>query len=156
MKYTVESSREWYNNLPGKRASAGMIVRYDQKILMIKDDYKFALTFPGGVIDPDESAREAAIRETQEEVGLRIAPESVRFLSVAYIGEQNGFKDRFHFFFIADIDHMLSEAIHLEDGVEYYEWVRPEAVAAKAGDRGVYNGIARIIMSKDPVPYFEC
>ncbi|MBI3889580.1 NUDIX hydrolase, partial [Candidatus Saccharibacteria bacterium] len=63
-RYTLESSREWYNNLPGKRASAAMVIRYDGKILMVKDDYKPAMTFPGGNIDPNESAKVAAIRET--------------------------------------------------------------------------------------------
>ena len=103
-KYTVDQSREWYNALPGKKSAAALIVRHNDTVLMVKDDYKDAMTFPGGVIDPDESPLDAAIRETVEETKLVIPSESTSFFTVAYVPPVNGFMDRYQFFFIADID----------------------------------------------------
>lgn len=155
MKYTLESSREWYNNLPGKRTSAALIVRHQGKVLMVKDDYKHAMTFPGGVIDPDESAKTAAIRETHEEAGLKLDPDNVDFCSVAYVSKKNGFNDRFQFFFLADIDADTAASVSPESGIEYYEWVEPSEIGSRAGGRGTYVELGAMLASGTTIPYFE-
>lgn len=153
MKYTLESSREWYNNLPGKRASAAMVIRWNGNVLMVKDDYKPAMTFPGGNIDPDESAKTGAIRETFEEVGIALRPEDVVFHSVAYISEHHGFKDRFHFFFITDF---ASEPIvKVESGIEYVKWVAPDKIGEAANGRKTYVELQKMLVSDVTIPYFE-
>lgn len=152
-QYTLESSREWYNNLPGKRASAAMVIRYDGKILMVKDDYKPAMTFPGGNIDPNESAKVAAIRETAEEVGIVLSPNDVAFHSTAYISEHHGFKDRFHFFFIVDLDN--EPKVVLEDGIEYVKWVLPEQIGELSGGRKTYVELQAMILADQTAVYFE-
>jgi 8-oxo-dGTP pyrophosphatase MutT (NUDIX family) len=151
--YTLESSRDWYNNLPGKRASAAMVITYDDTYLMIKDDYKKAMTFPGGNIDPDESAKRAAIRETAEEIGLELNDEAVQFHSVAYISEHNGFKDRFHFFFIVELTSRPE--LSLEKGVEYVKWVKKEEIGALSGGRKTYVRLEEMLLSNNAIPYFE-
>ncbi len=123
---------------------------------MIKDDYKQAMTFPGGIIDPSEGAKDAALRETKEEAGLDIAPESATFFSVCYMGERHGFKDCFHFFFIVDVDEETASQVKTEDSIEYHKWVNPHEIAALAGDRELYNELQRILVSGEAVPYFEC
>ena len=152
-RYTLESSREWYNNLPGKRASAAMIVRNDGKYLLIKDDYKQAMTFPSGVVDADESALQTAIRETKEEVGVSAV--NVQFYAVAYVGEHYGFNDMFHFFFVTDIDDTHASRLTFEEGIEYHKWVSAEEIAALCGDRPVYARLGTMLVSGDTVPYFE-
>lgn len=151
--YTLESSREWYNNLPGKRASAAMVIRWNNKVLMVKDDYKHAMTFPGGNIDPDEPAKAAAIRETAEEVGIELAPERVIFHSVAYISEHNGFKDRFHFFFIADVDS--EPEVKPESGIEYIKWADLSEIGDLSGGRKTYVELQTMLMSNATISYFE-
>lgn len=153
MKYTLESSREWYNNLPGKRASAAMVIRWSGKVLMVKDDYKPAMTFPGGNIDPDESAKAGAIRETFEEVGIELRPEDVVFHSVAYISEHHGFKDRFHFFFIADFAD--EPTVKTESGIEYVKWVAPDEIGEAANGRKTYVELQKMLCSDTTIPYFE-
>lgn len=155
MKYTIDESREWYNNLPGKRSSAGVIVRHNGKILMVKDDYKPAMTFPGGAIDPDEAPKHAAIRETFEEVGLTLATESVSFYSTFYVSERKGFKDCYHFFFIIDIDEAMAASINTEEGIEYYTWVEPTDIGRLAGDRPLYQQLEMMLQTASPVPYKE-
>lgn len=155
MKYTIDQSREWYNNLPGKRSSAGVIVRLDDKILMVKDDYKPAMTFAGGAIDPDEAPKHAAIRETFEEVGLRLNPDNVSFYTTFYVSERMGFKDCYHFFFIIDIDEAAAASIVTEEGIEYYKWVDPVDIGALAGERPVYRRLGDMLQMATQVPYVE-
>lgn len=154
-QYTLESSREWYNNLPGKRASAAMIVQYQGKVLMVKDDYKHAMTFPGGIVDPDESPKTAAIRETREEVGLTLSQDDALFHSVAYIQEHNGFNDRLHFFFIAEATLDTVKALKFEDKIEYHKWVEPAQIGECAGGSLTYVELQAMLVSSETVPYFE-
>lgn len=60
------------------RNSARAILIRDGKVAMIYsplyDDYKF----PGGGIEPGESPEAAMLRETREEAGIVVVPESVR------------------------------------------------------------------------------
>jgi len=155
-KYTLESSREWYNNLPGKRASAAMIIRHRDKYLLIKDDYKEAMTMPSGVIDPNEAPKQTAIRETSEEVGISFHPDDVRFFGVAYISEHYGFKDRFHFYFITEIDESKTVDITLQEGMEYFKWVEASEIGGTlTGDRPAYTRLSQILQSGDTVSYFE-
>ena len=56
-------------------AAVGVILEYDSKIVLIKrakEPGKGKLDLPGGFIDPNESAEEAVIRETKEEINIDI------------------------------------------------------------------------------------
>ena len=65
------------------RIRAGMVCINDQKILSIKQrDPKSGVEFwslPGGGIEPTETAREAAVRETREETGYLVVSKSGSF-----------------------------------------------------------------------------
>lgn len=154
MKYTVDESRSWYNKLPAKRSSAGMIVRRGDMVLMVKDDYKPAMTFPGGVIDPDEAPRHAAVRETAEETGLQLTEETVEFFTMAYVPEKDGFLDRYHFFFYVRIADEIDDVVH-DASIEYVQWVPIDAIAEKAGNRPTYIAIQHMLQTGETQPYFE-
>jgi ADP-ribose pyrophosphatase YjhB (NUDIX family) len=154
-KYTVDESRDWYNGLPSKRSSAGMIVRHNDAILMVKDDYKPAMTFPGGVIDPNEAPRHAAIRETHEETNVKLEHSDVQYFTVGYIPENNGFQDRYHFFFITTIGDEAKQAIAHEKSIEYFAWVPVDEIAERAGNRPTYVAIQHMLQTNQPIPYFE-
>jgi ADP-ribose pyrophosphatase YjhB (NUDIX family) len=56
-------------------AAVGVILEYDRKIVLIKrakEPSKGKLDLPGGFVDPNESAEEAAIREVKEELKIEI------------------------------------------------------------------------------------
>lgn len=57
-------------------ASASVIVSYGDSVLMIRrkrDPGKGLLALPGGFVDPDERAEDAAVRECLEETGLNVS-----------------------------------------------------------------------------------
>ncbi len=155
MKYTVDESRTWYNGLPAKRSSAGMVIRHGDTILMVKDDYKSAMTVPGGVIDPDEAPRHAAIRETQEETGLELRQQDVQFLTMAYVPESHGFLDRYHFFFQTTISNESRPETTSDDSIEYFDWVPISEIADRAGDRPTYVALQHMLETGEIAPYCE-
>ena len=82
----------YYHNVA---ASASVIVLYDNAVLMIRrerDPAKGMLALPGGFVDPDERAEDAAIRECREETGLEVTtlefvgswPNTYRYRDVQY------------------------------------------------------------------------
>jgi len=57
------------------------------------------LNMPAGHIDPDETPREAAVREANEESGVQVAPEDIRFIHIQYNRNAEGRHDRTHYYF---------------------------------------------------------
>jgi 8-oxo-dGTP diphosphatase len=152
--YTVDQNRNWYNGLPTKRSSSAMILRDGDYVLMVKDDYKPHWTFPGGVIDAGESPFAAAIRETHEEVGLRLYESDVQFYSVSYVPERNGFLDRLHFFFISDVAR-ANITVSPEKGIESFDWVSVSRIGELSGNRPGYVKLQAMMESGEHEYYFE-
>lgn len=80
MRLLFEMDRKDYGECPRsfQRDSARSIIIRDGRIAMIhslKYDY---YKFPGGGIEPGESGIDALIRETAEEAGLTVIPDSVQ------------------------------------------------------------------------------
>ena len=54
---------------------AVMIAKYRESFLLVYNRYRACWEIPGGLIDPGETAREAAVRELFEETGQRALKE---------------------------------------------------------------------------------
>lgn len=70
-----------YNNVA---AAVGVII-YDDDFNVLfevraKEPRKGFITIPGGFVDPDECAENAAVRECREEIGVDVSGDDVRFL----------------------------------------------------------------------------
>lgn len=57
------------------------------------------LNMPAGHIDPDETPREAAVREAREEVGIEVSIEDINFVHIQYNRNAKGVHDRTHYYF---------------------------------------------------------
>lgn len=59
---------------PSKRVGAGVLIRDDRGyVLLVKPTYKDGWEVPGGLVEEEESPREAARRECREELGVDVA-----------------------------------------------------------------------------------
>ncbi len=69
----MDKQAEYYKSLPRKRMGSGVIIRNSKgEILLLKTTYKDHWEIPGGVVEENESPKQTAERETQEETGLTI------------------------------------------------------------------------------------
>lgn len=54
------------------RVAAGVLFRDDDgRVLLVKPTYKDGWDIPGGYVEPGESPKQAAVREVEEELGLK-------------------------------------------------------------------------------------
>lgn len=83
-QYTAEEHDKWFKGLARRVSSAAMALENEKgEVLIVKANYKDYWTFPGGVIDDDETPLQAAARETAEEVGLTVNLADATFAWVA-------------------------------------------------------------------------
>jgi ADP-ribose pyrophosphatase YjhB (NUDIX family) len=62
---------DYYKNLPRKRMGAGaLILNENNEILIVKPNYKDCWSIAGGVIEENESPKDACLREVKEEIGI--------------------------------------------------------------------------------------
>lgn len=67
----------------GDTVAAAVLLFDDQdRVLLVDPVYKPAWEFPGGVVERGEAPTDAALRETVEELGLRLEPTALRLLAV--------------------------------------------------------------------------
>jgi NADH pyrophosphatase NudC (nudix superfamily) len=72
-----------YHNIA---AAVALVFTYDDKILFTErnvDPDKGKLDLPGGFIDPNETAEEAACREISEELGLTITTSDLKYITTS-------------------------------------------------------------------------
>ena len=78
------SKKAYLKNLPKKRMGVGCLLFNDKsQMLILKPTYRDNWLLPGGVIEKDESPRQACIREVKEETNLDIQPS--KLLCVDYV-----------------------------------------------------------------------
>jgi 8-oxo-dGTP pyrophosphatase MutT (NUDIX family) len=88
-EYLLRLRKRVGNDLLLSPAAVACIRDPDGRILLLRrSDGENLWGFPGGVIEPDERADEAVVRETREETGLKVEP-------VALIGVYTGPEYRF-------------------------------------------------------------
>ncbi|MBD5113303.1 MAG: NUDIX domain-containing protein [Ruminococcaceae bacterium] len=79
------------------RPSARCIIVKDGKVAMVHSIKYNYYKFPGGGIEGDESKEEAVIRETLEETGLKIIPESIKEFGYVHRIQKNDYPDADYF-----------------------------------------------------------
>ncbi|MDD5567511.1 MAG: NUDIX hydrolase [Patescibacteria group bacterium] len=94
--------KNYYQNLPKKRISAGALIFDEQgRLLIVKPTYKDHWSLPGGVADENESPRQACLREVKEETGLSLG--QLEFICVDYFYPKEEKSEALHFIFSGGI-----------------------------------------------------
>lgn len=117
----------YYKNLPKKRMAAGVLLFNERgELLVVKPNYRNSWLVPGGVVEEEESPREAVIREAREELGLEL--ESVSFLCVDYCKDCSAKGESLQFVFTGETlnkDRINGIKIQ-EEELEEYRFVKKE------------------------------
>ena len=128
---TYESFIAWSKKLDRRVSSAAMILENSAgQALIVKASYKSYWTFPGGIVDAGETPKEAAIRETFEEVGITIDPVAVEF--VAVVDRKSDIAQTYQFIFKTTLTKTMLEHLVLQDTeLEAYALITKTDVASK-------------------------
>lgn len=121
----------YLNRLSKKRMGAGCLFFDEQeKMLILKPTYKNHWLLPGGVIENNESPRQACIREVKEEIGLDCQP--IKLLCVDYVS------DRIHqmesvFVFLGQIISHETQIYLSEAEISTYQFLEPSIALSMLG-----------------------
>ncbi len=89
---------EYFKSLPRKVVSSAVLFTDKHSRLMIVNlTYKNHWGVPGGIVDENESPKQAAIREIKEELGLDL--KNLRLLAVDYVSGEAEKRERIQFVF---------------------------------------------------------
>jgi len=127
-QHTTEEHTVYMQTLHKRMASAAVLLENaDGELLIVKSDYKKHWTVPGGVIDEGETPLQAVVRETEEEIGVRIDPKNVMF--VAVVARSGPAFDTYQFIFKARLPENVKIVLQ-PDEISDYSFVTREQVAA--------------------------
>ncbi|HEY4160554.1 MAG TPA: NUDIX hydrolase [Candidatus Saccharimonadales bacterium] len=118
-------SVDFYNNLPGIRTGGGVLIfNTSEELLLVKPNYRNTWAWPGGGWEEGETPLATAIRECEEEIGVRLTHLTPAFVN--YIPPRpDGSKDVLHFVFAADpvADDFLNQVTAQADEIEAVKFV---------------------------------
>lgn len=76
--------KSWMDTQPKRMASSAVLLENEAgELLIVKANYKQYWALPGGIIEADETPRQAVVRETLEEIGAVLQPNDLSFVVVA-------------------------------------------------------------------------
>lgn len=129
--FTPEETAEWFAGLEKRMSNSAIAIYDDQdRILIVKANYLHHWSFPGGIIDEGETPKQAALRETKEEVSISLSEDDVTFCHI--IDHASPFTHTYQFVFEAKVSE-IGEVVLDEDEIEAYEIVTRQQILD--GDR---------------------
>lgn len=127
--FTEDDLKRILLTLPKRLSSATIILETsDGRAIVEKAHYKSYWTFPGGVVDPGETPKQAAVREAFEELGVVVDPDNVNFIAVAT--RTSDIAETYQFIFHAPIDEVVLNTVVLQSSeIEAWDVVTKQQAA---------------------------
>ena len=121
---------EWLKTQDTRIASAALLIENPAgELLTVKAYYKTHWSLPGGMVDAGETPLQAALRETQEEVGLVVTEDEVSFFAVASRSSDKGLAHQYIFRVVLD-DARLERIVLQQSEIDAYQFLSRDAVLA--------------------------
>ena len=119
-RYTEEQNKQWQESLPKKKVAVKVILKSDKgNILLVKPDYKDTWQMPGGGVDEYEDPKVAAVRETEEETGIKIETSDLRLVDSIFKAKED------YLFLLFECTKLLSEDVDYsveDEEIEEYKF----------------------------------
>jgi ADP-ribose pyrophosphatase len=140
-----------------ERGDAVVLMPYDPKLdavvfieqfragAMNREYSPWLLEFVAGMIEPNESTLDVAIREAKEEANLTISPEQTQFI-MEYLSSPGGTTEKIHLYW-AEVDSTQANGIFglPEEGEDILVHVLPRVEALALLAEGKINNAATVI-----------
>jgi 8-oxo-dGTP diphosphatase len=145
-----ESLNEWKDS-NGVKHSAGLVVIQDNRILLVhptNSPWWGTYSIPKGEIDKNEDPLEAAIRETQEETGIKIKKEDIdtRFNNIIeYRDNQGELYKKVHYF--VAFPKKLIEKENLKPQYKEVDWIG--FVSKKEAQKRIFGRFKSLLIFLD-------
>jgi ATP/GTP-binding protein len=121
---------EWLKTQDTRIASAALLIENPAgELLTVKAYYKTHWSLPGGMVDAGETPLQAALRETQEEVGLVLTDDEVSFFAAASRSSEKGLAHQYVFRAVLD-DERLERIVLQQSEIDAYQFLSRDAVLA--------------------------
>lgn len=126
-RYTEEQNRQWQASLPKKKVAVKVILKSDKgNILLVKPDYKDTWQMPGGGVEEYEDPKVAAVREAEEETGVKINLSDLRLVDSIFKAKED------YLFLLFECAKAYSEDADYsvdDEEIEEYKFISPVDVA---------------------------
>ena len=119
--------QKYLASLPRKIMGAGcLFLDREGKILIVKPKYRDTWNLPGGVVEANESPRNACIREVKEEINIEIKPK--RLLCIDYTSIKQKDIESLQFIFLGGVltSEIISAIEIAADEISHYQFLSPQ------------------------------
>jgi 8-oxo-dGTP pyrophosphatase MutT (NUDIX family) len=122
MRFTTAERVKWMGVQHRRMSSSAVMLENDRgELLIVKTNYKPYWTLPGGIVDENETPKQAAIREVKEELGLDIDAAELEFIAV--VDRISDVMQTYQFLFKTKLHSESMSFVLQESEIDEYDFV---------------------------------
>lgn len=150
--YSKKEIQDFLRDRVARPASAGVVMcNAKGEALVLKANYKPYWSFPGGWVEDGQTPREAALRELQEETGITLHTDDIRFFFM--VNRSSRLMQSYQFIFLAINILPDKEELNLQlDEIDAYKFVSRQEVRQNLND---FGGAVQVWAAGEDTRYYE-